>query len=268
MHRYRKLRQRAPQWDFDPIEEILAFIPARGGSKGVPAKNIAMIGNKPLIAHSIEPALACSTISRVVVSTESPEVAAIATRHGAEVPFLRPLELADDKAKLDDAFFYTLDQLYRQEGYEPQAVLIILPCYPFKSAALFEATIAMMKRYGATSITPIVPRGYDHHRCFFIDHGKVRIPRLADDRIHDEPGFQIPCNFTLTQVFPWRLIHGRAANADEYYRLFKTIWRERYAQQKIWGRQYIRVDELTQFEIDAPEDLELARFIFDRQGEA
>ncbi len=78
--------------------QVCAFIFARGGSKGVPGKNIRLLGGKPLIAHAIELGKKCRSVDRVIVSTDSEDIARVARDHGAEVPFLRPAELAGDKA--------------------------------------------------------------------------------------------------------------------------------------------------------------------------
>ena len=77
---------------------VVALVPLRGGSKSIPGKNIRLLHGKPLLAYSIEAALRCPLVGRVVVSTESPMIAEIAVRHGAEVPFLRPHDLAGDQA--------------------------------------------------------------------------------------------------------------------------------------------------------------------------
>ena len=78
--------------------KIVGFVFARGGSKGIPRKNLCLLGGKPLIVHAIEAALASRHISRVVISTEDEEIARVAREHGAEVPFMRPAELASDTA--------------------------------------------------------------------------------------------------------------------------------------------------------------------------
>lgn len=116
---------------------ILAIIPARGGSKGVPGKNIRPLGGKPLLAYSIEAALGCALVERVIVSTESPEIAAVAVRYGAEVPFLRPLELAGDQASLDSVIGNTLLSL-EMRGYIPQAHIVLQPTSPFRSRGLMD----------------------------------------------------------------------------------------------------------------------------------
>jgi N-acylneuraminate cytidylyltransferase len=87
-------------------KSVLAIIPARGGSKGLPGKNIKELCGKPLIAWTIEQAKSCSDIDRIVVSTDDSEIAEIAKKYGAEVPFIRPAELASDTASTIDVIWF------------------------------------------------------------------------------------------------------------------------------------------------------------------
>ncbi|HBE76236.1 MAG TPA: hypothetical protein DDW65_00385, partial [Firmicutes bacterium] len=89
-------------------DKLIALIPARGGSKGLPHKNIRLVGGKPLIAWTIEAAIHSGCFTRVVVSTEDTEIADISKSYGAEVPFQRPMELAGDQAKSIDVVFHSL----------------------------------------------------------------------------------------------------------------------------------------------------------------
>jgi len=114
------------------LNEILAIIPARGGSKGVPRKNIRMLGGKPLIAYSIELARRVPGIGRVVVSTEDEEIAQVAKEWGAETPFLRPGHLADDNSNVGQACSYTLRRLEEKEAYSPVGWCILFPTHPFR----------------------------------------------------------------------------------------------------------------------------------------
>ncbi len=115
-------------------KKALAFIPARGNSKGIPGKNLIMLGGKPLIAHTIEAAGACSFFDTVLVSTDSVEIAQTAEKYGAEVPFLRPAELAADTSKTIDAVLYTLKRL-AQEGREYDYLVLLQPTSPLRTAA-------------------------------------------------------------------------------------------------------------------------------------
>jgi N-acylneuraminate cytidylyltransferase len=113
---------------------VFAFIFARGGSKGLPGKNIRLLGGKPLIAWSIEQALAVSRISRVIVSTDSEEIAAVARQHGAEVPFIRPAELALDDSPEWLAWRHALTFLQDTEGVLPDAMLSVPTTAPLRQA--------------------------------------------------------------------------------------------------------------------------------------
>ena len=98
-------------------KKVLAIIPARGGSKGLPGKNIKEMCGKPLIAWSIEEAKFCSDIDRIIVSTDDKEIAEVAKKYGAEVPFMRPAGLANDMASTIDVIFHTIEWLKKHQNY-------------------------------------------------------------------------------------------------------------------------------------------------------
>ena len=93
----------------------ICIIPARGGSKGVPKKNIRKIAGKPLIAYTIEQALKSKIFSHVIVSTEDKEIARIAKKYGAEVPFMRPKSLATDTIRIDEVLLHAINELFKQK---------------------------------------------------------------------------------------------------------------------------------------------------------
>ena len=110
----------------------------------MPRKNIKTLCGKPLIAYTIETALASSRIDRVIVSTEDKEIAKIAEHYGAEVPFLRPIDLAKDESITGDAVNYTLQKLLHQ-GDSFQSILIMYPSHPFRTMAMIDAAIDSLK---------------------------------------------------------------------------------------------------------------------------
>ena len=115
--------------------KLLALIPARGGSKGVVRKNLADLSGKPLIAWTIESAVACRAqgiLARVVVSTDDPEIAEVSAGYGAEVPFLRPAALADDTAKTADVVMHALD-FFAAIGEVFDAVVLLQPTSPLRT---------------------------------------------------------------------------------------------------------------------------------------
>ncbi|MBQ26680.1 MAG: acylneuraminate cytidylyltransferase [Nitrospiraceae bacterium] len=111
-------------------EGLLAIIPARGGSKGLPGKNIRPFIGLPLIAHSILLAQACAEVERIVVSTDAPEIADVARKFGAEVPFMRPAELAQDETPLWPVLRHTLEEIESRDGRQFEFVLLLDPTTP------------------------------------------------------------------------------------------------------------------------------------------
>lgn len=131
---------------------MLALIPARGGSKGIPRKNIRPFCGKPLLQWSIEVCLAAACVDRVVVTTDDPEISELAKASGAEVPFLRPAELATDSAPGIAPVLHALEQL-------PQVsdVLLVQPTSPLRTSADLEEIVALRqqaRRESAVSLTP------------------------------------------------------------------------------------------------------------------
>lgn len=112
--------------------KVTAFIFARGGSKGLPGKNIRPLGGKPLIAWSIEHALAVKRIERVIVSTDSEEIAAVAREHGAEVPFIRPIEIARDDSPEWLAWRHALNYLLATDGTLPEVLASVPTTAPLR----------------------------------------------------------------------------------------------------------------------------------------
>lgn len=124
--------------------EILALIPARGGSKGIPRKNLLPLLGRPLIAYSIEQALASRWITRTIVSTDDEEIAAVARRFGAEVPFMRPAEFAQDRSLDLEVFQHALSWLRDQGGYTCEMVVHLRPTGPVRRVAVVDEAIELM----------------------------------------------------------------------------------------------------------------------------
>lgn len=120
---------------------MIALIPARGGSKGLPGKNIKSLCGKPLIAYTIQAALNASGINQVVVTTDSEEIAEISRQYGAEVPFLRPKELAEDTSSAVDVYLHAIDFLQKKTGKEIQKFMVLLPTAPLREAKDIEQAI-------------------------------------------------------------------------------------------------------------------------------
>lgn len=135
------------------MKETWAIIPARGGSKGLPRKNILPLAGRPLIAHTIEAARAAD---RIMVSTDDAEIAEVARAWGAEVPFLRPEPLATDRASVRDAVFHTLDRLVEREGRAPWAVAVMFATSPVRPPGHLEELFRRLDRaYCATTVARV-----------------------------------------------------------------------------------------------------------------
>lgn len=122
-------------------KSILAIIPARGGSKGIPRKNIKLLNGKPLIAYTIEETLKSKYIDRIVVSTEEKETVKISEQFGAEVPYLRPLELSQDNSPTIDCVLHMVNWLKEKENYVPDYLCLLQCTSPLRTYEDIDGTI-------------------------------------------------------------------------------------------------------------------------------
>lgn len=138
------------------MSQVLALIPARGGSKSIPRKNIRPFAGHPLIAYSIAAGLCAETVTRVIVSTDDDEIAAVARRHGAETPFLRPDEYSQDNTPDLPVFQHALNWLEEHEGYRPEIVVHLRPTSPFRRVShIDEAVYRLMARPEADAVRTV-----------------------------------------------------------------------------------------------------------------
>jgi len=135
---------------------MIAIVPARGGSKGLPGKNIKLLHDKPMIAYTIEAALQSDFISDVIISTDDREIADIAVKYGAKCPFLRPKHLATDSALAVDNYIYTVEKLNTEFGYEIEHFIVLQPTSPLRSAEDISSAIAMFYDKQADSVVSYV----------------------------------------------------------------------------------------------------------------
>ena len=127
-------------------QQILALIPARGGSKGIPKKNIKLLGGRPLIVWSIDAAKQSQLIDRVIVSTDSEEIAEIARAAGAEAPFLRPAEISQDLTPDTPVFEHALAWLKEHDNFAPDMIVHLRPTGPLRTAEEIDEAIEMLAR--------------------------------------------------------------------------------------------------------------------------
>lgn len=216
-------------------KSVLAIIPARGGSKGLPGKNIKGLCGKPLIAWSIEAAKACSNIDRVVVSTDDEGIAKVAKKYGSEVPFLRPAELANDTASTIDVIFHAINWLKEHEAYRPEYILLLQPTSPLRSRKDIDGAIRMLKEKNAKAVVSVCET--DHHPWWsntLPENGNMKDflrPDILNKRRQDLPVFYRlngamylaqtnylhECNgFLGPDTFAYRMPQNRSIDIDSY----------------------------------------------------
>ena len=168
-------------------KETVAVIPARGGSKGVPRKNIRALGGKPLIAYAIETARASSLIDRVIVSTDDQEIASIAREHGAEVPFMRPSELAQDNSPEWLTWQHAIRTLEQIEGGPAMDVFVCVPATsPLRSVEDVDACIQALVESDADLALTVRPaeRSPYFSMVTLDDAGFARLAITPDRPVH------------------------------------------------------------------------------------
>lgn len=142
--------------------KILGLIPARGGSKGVPGKNIKPLGGIPLLGRAVLSARESGVLDRLWVSTDDPEIARVAEEFGVAVPWLRPAELAQDGSALIDAAIHLLDRLAADEGYRPDALMVLQPTSPFRSAETIRKAVDLFRASGESVVSVSASRFHPH----------------------------------------------------------------------------------------------------------
>jgi CMP-N,N'-diacetyllegionaminic acid synthase len=164
--------------------KIVATICARGGSKGVPGKNIRHLCGKPLIVHTIETAQRCRLIDKIIVSTDSPQIAEIAKNSGAEVPFIRPPELATDDAPKLAVIKHAVRFLETEQDYHPDIIVDLDATSPLRTEKDIEGCIKLVRDEGADNVFSVVAA---HRNPYFnmveIVNGRVQLVKKLNSSI-------------------------------------------------------------------------------------
>ena len=170
------------------MTDILAIIPARGGSKGIPRKNIRNFSSYPLISWSIAAGLKSSLVTRVIVSTDDEEIASVARTWGAETPFLRPTEFAQDQTTDLPVFEHALQWLAENENYHPDIVVQLRPTSPIRPQTCVDDAIKILLQHpDADSVRGVVPSGQNPHKMWRLDGENKPMRNLIPVEGIDEP---------------------------------------------------------------------------------
>lgn len=163
-------------------EKVLALILARGGSRSIPKKNIHPVAGKPLIAWVIEAARASEKITRIIVSTDSEEIARVAREAGAEVPFVRPAGLAEDDTPDLPVFQHTLSWLKSHEDYEPDIVIQLWATSPYHKKGDIDAAISLLEENkDADSVRSVTRPPLPPFKMWRRDAGKFLLPIMKKE---------------------------------------------------------------------------------------
>lgn len=161
---------------------MLAIIPARGGSKGLPGKNIKLLNNKPLIAYTIEQALLCKEITDVFVTTDCAEIAEVARNYGAWVPELRPSHLAEDNSTTLDVLEYVLNYLKINFDKSYESFIVLQPTSPLRNVEHIREAYAMYKNQNADSIISFTENSHSIFWNKFVNE-EGRISRIFEETV-------------------------------------------------------------------------------------
>jgi N-acylneuraminate cytidylyltransferase len=161
-------------------EAVLALVPARGGSKSLPRKNLKLLAGHPLLAYSVQAAREAAEVTRVLVSTDDPEIRDVALAYGAEAPFLRPPSLARDHTTDWPVFAHALSWLEQEEDYRPGIVVQLRPTSPLRPAGLIDAGVRLLRGDPrADSVRAVTPPSQNPFKMWRIEEGYLR-PLLGD----------------------------------------------------------------------------------------
>lgn len=193
-----------------PAKKVCAIIPAKAISKRLPGKNLKDLAGKPMLAYILESAKAAAGIDRVIVTTESEEIKKVAEQYGAEVPFLRPVELTEDTVTSQQVLVHALEELEKQE-YRPDYVLLLYPTSPLLKKERIEEAIRLALENNSDSV---VSGTYDKGHYWIVDHDRwVRLfPKVLVNSQDQPPLFKEngAIYLTKTAILAKQLVADRA----------------------------------------------------------
>ena len=224
---------------------MISIIPARGGSKGLPGKNILPLCGKPMIAYTIEAAKQSKYIDHVIVSTDDQKIAEIALQYGAEVPFLRPDFLASDTAQAVDNYIYTIERLSKEWNTPIEEFVVLQPTSPLRIAEDIDGAIEMFMEKKADSVISYTPEAHPVRWHKYLDENNAFVD-IFDTTIANRQDLK-------TSYYP---------NGAVYVFRFSMIKERKYYTDKSYGFVMPRVRSV---DIDYKEDFDYVEFLMSRR---
>ena len=227
------------------MAEVVAIIPARSGSKGVVDKNIKLLAGHPLIAYSIAAAQLANEINRIIVSTDSIEYASIAREYGAEVPFLRPVEISGDRSGDYEWVRHLLDWMAENEGHVLKYLVHLRPTTPLREPKHIDAAIELMRQNNnATSLRSVHEMSETAYKTVEIDRDYLKCICSGS--------FDLDVANQPRQVFPKTYI------TNGYVDIYKSSYVVK--NKKILGNKVIAYGTPRIFEVDTLEDFDYLEY--------
>jgi len=232
---------------------VVALIPARAGSKGIPDKNVRPLGGHPLIAYSVKAGVHARNIDRTLVSTDSREYGEIAKRYGAEVPFLRPPEIAADKSTDYEFVAHALDWLEHNEHRVPDYIVHLRPTTPLRRVEVVERAVdAMLKNTVATALRSVHEMSESAYKCFEIENDILKCVGSGS--------FELEAANRPRQGFP------KTYHANGYVDVLNTSFVR--ARLQIHGNRVAAFVTPAIVEADTPDDFDLLEFQIQRDRDS
>jgi len=232
------------------VQPILAVIPARGGSKGVPGKNIQPLAGLPLIGHSIRLSKLCPEIAKCIVSTDSEEIAAVARECGAEVPFLRPAALAGDDTPMWPVLRHALAEMESHEGGRYESLLLLSPASPARLPEDVSRAIDLLERDENAVGVVAASRPSFNPRWACIDIAKDGYMRQSfpDGNVYTRRQ-DVPAIYRINgALYLWRRDHVADSDAPRYFEM---------------PHRMLEIPESRTIDIDSPDDFRLAELMLE-----
>ena len=222
-------------------KKIIAVIPARGGSKGIPRKNIRILAGKPMIFYSIQASLESKYVDRTIVSTEDEEISEISKKHGAEI-IERPQELATDDTPTIDVLNHAVDLLIKEEGYAADAIVLLQPTSPLREASDIDAAIEKFFKTGADLVVGVNEMRHHPYWSFKMENDRL-LPMVNG-------GFKITKRQDLPKIYS---VNGAIYVLSNDNLKKKDIF--------IGDMRAILMDEKKSIDIDTPLDFKIAELL-------
>lgn len=239
----------------DSRPEILAIIPARGGSKGIPDKNIALLAGRPLLAYTADAVLNSRMITRAVLSSDSECIIDVGLKCGLDAPFVRPSELAGDETPALSVVRHAVDWLKTHDNYDPDYIVLLQPTSPLRTALHVDAALGKFVGSGADSIVSVVKVP---HNC---SPYSVMIPEMVDGKLVLKPFMHYDERKNLRQQKP--VVYAR--NGAAIYAFTRKCLLDKGSMYGDCILGY-EMDKFESIDVDCLWDMELCEYILKRKN--